>query len=108
MIVIKMELWPGGDEGHAIDLGRCVIGNDVVRSLESGLTLGDYDVRIEKGEMYSRRPGDVWKKGHVTGFKRSSRQVGPWELLFHALKNTLGRRVDRALVEDRPKGGGRG
>lgn len=86
MIVVKVELWPGGDEEHAIDLGRAQIVNDLQGSLASGLRGGDYHIRIEKGAMYSRRPGEVWKKGRVEGFPRQSKRVGPWELLFLALK----------------------
>lgn len=86
MIVVKVELWPGGVEDNAIDLGVAKIANDLQGSLSSALRGGDYDIRIEKGAMYSRRPGDVWKKGRVEGFPRQSNRVGPWELLFLALK----------------------
>lgn len=85
MIVIKAELWPGGDEASAVDLGRMVITNDLQGSLSSDLRGGHYDVRIEKGKLYSSR-GGIWKSGKVIGFPRTSKRVGPWELLFLALK----------------------
>lgn len=92
MIVVKLELWPGGDESRAQDLGKAIIGN------ESNLAdISDYSVYLLTGAKYSRNPGTIWRTGEVKGFPRTSYQVGPWELLFLALESALGSRV--ALVK---------
>lgn len=85
MIVIKVEMWPLGDESKAYEIGRGVIANDGTGTDERG----NYDVRLLKSDVYAKRPG-VWKKGRVEGFPR--RVLGPWDLLFRAL---------RACVADR-------
>lgn len=90
MIVVKLELWPGGDESRAVDLGKAIIAN------ASGLAdLSGYEVRLLKGEAYSRRPGDLYKAGRVPAFPRKDKRWGPWELLALALEATVGERVAR-------------
>lgn len=89
MIVVKIELWPRGDESHKIDLGRMTITNDLT-SLDP--TMGNYGVKIFKGQLYSRKPDDVWKTGRVGNFPRSSKQHGPWDLLYRALRTIVGDR----------------
>jgi hypothetical protein len=92
MIVVKIELWPGGDSSRAIDLGKAHIAN------ESDLAPSStYSVRLLKGARYSSRPGDVYKTGEVRGFPRNSVQVGPWELLYLAIESAIGDfRIQRA------------
>lgn len=88
MIVIKVELWPGGDESRAEDLGKAIITN------VSGLAdISAYEARLLKGAKYSRRPGEVYKVGRVDAFPRADRRWGPWELLALALEATVGSRV---------------
>lgn len=90
MIVVRVELWPGGDPSRAEDLGTAHIAN------ESSLAdISNYSVRLLKGSRYSRKPGDVWRTGEVRGYPRTSTLVGPWELLYMALKSALGNRVER-------------
>ena len=84
MIVIKIEMWPKGDETAKRDLGSAVITNDL-----TGTALrGNYHVRLlRKGADHSKRLGTVWKRGRVIGFKRKR---GPFDLLLQALQNTIG------------------
>lgn len=100
MIVVKLELWPGGDESRAEDLGSAIITN------ESNLSdISSYSVRLLKGKRYSARSG-VWRSGEVKGFPRTDTRVGPWELLFLALESALGKRVDliRRIVTQKAEG----
>lgn len=89
MIVVKLELWPGGDESRKEDLGTAQVVNTAVSSPD----MGSYDVRLLKGAKYSRHAGDIWKQGTVLRFPRLSEHWGPWELLALALEATVGRRV---------------
>lgn len=90
MIVIRVELWPGGDASRAEDLGTAHIANE--SSLADTST---YSVRLLKGKRYSSRPGGVWRTGEVRGYPRTSTQIGPWELLYMGLKSALGSRINR-------------
>ena len=58
MIVCRIEMWPGGDQSRAYDLGCVEIAN------EGGTeTHGDYAVRLTKSARLSKRPGTTWKRG---------------------------------------------
>jgi hypothetical protein len=80
VIVIRLELWPQGDESKKRLLGVAQIAN-----VGGTADLGDYDAIIFKSPEYATRPG-VWRRGQVSGFHRRSRRVGPWELLWLALE----------------------
>lgn len=89
MIVVRMELWPGGDESRKKTLGIATICNE-------GGTVSDthppYSVKIMKSPMYAKSPG-VWKRGIVKAYPRESKNWGPWELLALALHATIGDRI---------------
>ena len=89
MIVVKVELWPLGDESRAQDLGQAHID---LQSQENGI--GSYRVRLLKGAKYSPRPGTLYKGGTVPAFPRVDRRWGPWELLALALEATVGQRIN--------------
>lgn len=90
MIVVKLEMWPSGDESRKVDLGTAHIAN------LSGLAdLSAYSVRLLKGAAYSRRPGETYRSGRVPAFPRRDKRWGPWELLALALEATVGDRVER-------------
>jgi len=78
MMLIKIELLPGGDASKRRTLGEIRIVNDGSGSLD----VGNYDVTLMKSEEYAKSPG-VWKRGRVVGFPR--RALGPYDLLFRAL-----------------------
>lgn len=88
MIVIRMELWPKGAESLKRDLGVAHIVN-----VGGDGDLGNYEVTLFKAAEYSPKgAGGIWRRGVVTGFPRSSKQHGPWDLLFRALKGIVGPR----------------
>lgn len=82
MLVVKIELWPHGDESRARVLGRAEIAND-----GSGTrTRGNYVVRLFR-DMTTQTE---WRSAIVTGFPRL--RLGAFDLLFRALVNTVGNR----------------
>jgi len=80
VIVVRFELWPAGSRERAVSLGEMRIAND----LSGSPTVGNYEVRISKSAVYSRRPGSSWRDGRIEGFPR--RWLGPWDPLLRALK----------------------
>jgi hypothetical protein len=75
MIVIKLELWPGGDSSHSRPLGLICIANDGTGDDERG----NYDVAASDCKDV-RKP---YKAGKVKGFRR---KWSPYRLLGMALK----------------------
>ena len=57
MIVIRLELWPRGEESQKRLLGLAQIAN-----VGGTVDLGDYDATIFKSPEHATRPG-VWKRG---------------------------------------------
>lgn len=84
MIVIKIEMWPGGHESRKRPLGEIQIAN-----IGGADDRGDYEVRLMKSVEYTRRPG-VWRRAIVRGFPR--RKLGQYDLLFRALAACIGPR----------------
>jgi hypothetical protein len=82
MLIVTIELAPKGDLAKKRHLGTAYISNN----LEGDLDTGCYDVSLSKWG----RPAETWKKGKVQGFHRLTR--GPWDLLYLALRNTVGYR----------------
>lgn len=84
MIVVRVELWPSGDESSKRELGVAHIAN-------TGGTheIGEYAVTLFKSREYATKAG-VWKAGKVKGFARL--RLGPWDLLYRALQATVGTR----------------
>lgn len=88
MIVVKLELWPKGDESRKVDLGTAHITN-----VSGAGRLASYSIRLLKGARYSKRPGELYKSGEVPAFPRLDKRWGPWELLALALEATIGTRI---------------
>ena len=88
MVRVTVELLPFGREndekGKSIikHLGTCRIVNDGTRSHDRG------NYKVTLSTFHS--PKQVWKKGEVKDFLRIER--GPWDLLYLALKDTVGKR----------------
>lgn len=92
MLVVRIELWPKGDESKKMVLGIGTIANDGQLSFSKDDPkgeLGNYNVVLHKAEAYAAKPG-IWKKGKILGFPRLT--LGPWDLLFRALEVTVGYR----------------
>lgn len=88
MIVIRMEMWPGGSPERKYLLGSAIIANDGTGTQ----TVGHYRVRIgRRGVDTPLKPfTKPWKTGVVTNFPRM--RLGAWDLLYRALKEILGAR----------------
>ncbi len=82
MLRITIELVPHGVESRKRVLGQAIIANDGTGTHDTG----NYNVRLMKWG-----PGErAWKRGRVVGFPRL--KLGPWDLLFCALRNCVGHR----------------
>ncbi len=94
MIVVKIELWPGGDESKAREIGRI----DIANNLKGDSNRGTYTVVLHKRLGKVKR--GIWKQGmvdidnaekfEIEGFNRINR--GPYDLLYLALKKLVGNR----------------
>lgn len=87
MIVVKLELWPGGDERRKREIGTTYINN--VGGTDKR---GDYDVRVMRKDydpctislrqVFGEGKG-ITRKGHVSNYPRLSYNV--WRLITKAL-----------------------
>jgi hypothetical protein len=101
MLYIRIELWPHGNKERARLLGEATIANVTRSRIAAGQrgptfdprTQGDYEVRLMKSDEYASKPG-VWKAGAVFDFPR--KRLGPWDLLFRALRAAIGQRNPEA------------
>lgn len=86
MIRCTIELIPGGDERSERRrvVGVVEIGND---GSSTNPHVGNYNVRLDRSLV--GKPG-VWRTGHVDGFPRV--RLGPYDLLYRALAETVGDR----------------
>jgi len=80
MVVIRVEMWPKGDQSKAYLLGQASITNNA----EGTLTRGNYVAQ------FFDKAGHLWRGGVVTGFPRKRLLV--WDLLYRALKAAVGDR----------------
>ena len=79
MLVVKIELWPGGHEGNAKEIGRAYIWND-----GSGTEArGNYKGKILRRGSQTR----IWREGRVLGFPR--KRLKAWDLLQRFLNDIL-------------------
>lgn len=77
MLVVKIELWPGGWEARKRTLATGYIVNDNTGTLKSG----NYQIVLHD------KAGKKWKTGEVKGFARQRWLA--WDLLFLSLRNIL-------------------
>ena len=84
MIVVKIELWPLGFEDRKQEIGRVEIAN--TGELGNG-EFGNYNVKLFKAAKYSKKPGEIYKKGQVYNFRR---EMGPYDLVACCLTWVLG------------------
>ena len=75
MIVVKIEMWPHGDEAKSRPLGRIEIAND---------SSGDQRTGHYNGKLHAEYTDENGRKGRVTNFKRSDQSV--WSLVGAFLK----------------------
>jgi len=80
MLVITIEIWPGGDSSKARILGRGSIANT---------GLGSNEVSSYRAFFHSTGPGDPKTRYASVGrFRRLKKDS--WELLYLALKKVFG------------------
>lgn len=84
MIVVRLELWPNGDQRAKRDLGTMRIENDQTGTAE----VGNYMYKIRRGEVYALGPG-LLRQGRLVGFSRRQHVAAPWELLRAILNQTF-------------------
>lgn len=84
MIVVKVELWPFGQEELAKTLGVATITNDGTGTQDSG----KYMAQLFKEARYAR----PWKKVRVREFARTT--LSSWDLLYRVL--------DKVVSEGKP------
>jgi len=91
VIVVKLEMWPGGKAERAVEFGRMLIMNQMTTTQETRGELGDY-LAEARGGVYGRPDlmNRVWKSGQVRRFNRKTR--GAWDLLYLALRGLVGDR----------------
>lgn len=77
MVVVKIELWPHGDESQMRPLGRIDIANDGTGTV----ALGNYDATFAHAGSYYGKEGH-YKKGRIVAF---SRNLSPYHLIARAL-----------------------
>ena len=82
MIKVTVELISAIDPSRNRHLGTAFISNDG----KGTPSVADYNVSLSKRGL----PKSVWKSGRVRGFKRL--KLGAWDLLYLALRNTVGDR----------------
>lgn len=87
MIVVRIEMWPRGNEKRKYPLGEIRIAN--VGGTEAS---GDYSVT-----MLKRHRKSVWKTGHVHAFKR--KRLGPYDLLLRSLIACIGDRAPKDVAQ---------
>lgn len=99
MIVVKIELWPLGDESKSKEIGRI----DIANNLDGDAKRGSYTVVLHKRLGKVKR--GIWKRGvvdienaekfEIEGFDRIRR--GPYDLVYLALRKFVGWRNKKTL-----------
>lgn len=92
VIRVTVELVSARGEAHNEVLGCAVIANDGVRSQQTGGARGSYDVALSKR---GAKVNEIWRCGKVKDFNR--KRLGAWDLLYLALRATVGERNDDAF-----------
>jgi hypothetical protein len=112
MIVVKIELWPMGDEPRKREIGRMYIANDGNRSVEDP-NFGDYYVAVnrrgtaevslmvdENDRVYHAK--GVTRAAKVLNYPRLSYNV--WRLILRALRGAFPEETSLDGIENVPCG----
>jgi len=83
MLVVKIEMWPGGDESKAYEHSRAYISNDIKTTLKTGGEYGSYNVKFMQSHKFN--PTKIWKRGKAERIHRTRR--GIWDVLYVALRS---------------------
>jgi hypothetical protein len=93
MILVTIEMLPGGDPKHP---RRRLLQQIAIANVGGDHKTGHYDVVIPKSPEYAKSAG-IWKRGRVTGFPRL--RLGPADLLLRALVACVGDRNKSAVTD---------
>ncbi len=89
MIVVKVEMWPLGNEKKAYELSRAYIRNDAKTTIKTKGDYGSYNADFMQSVKFN--PKKVWRKGRAEHIHRSRR--GVWDILYVCLESAgLGKR----------------
>jgi hypothetical protein len=101
MLVIKIEMWPGGDSSRAVEFARGYIANQVSTTAATNGARGDYSVDL-RGGVYGRQDlaHQVWRKSRVLGFDRQ--RCGAWHLLMLAIQACLREGSNSRRADEQP------
>ena len=83
MLVVKIEMWPNGDESKAYEHSRAYIMNNCVTTLKTRGAYGSYSVKFMQSHLFN--PNKVWKSGKAENIHRTRR--GIWDILYVALRS---------------------
>ncbi len=97
MLVVKLELWPKGDQTRAVSYGHAFIAN-----VGGDVDHGNYKLTIAKSPSMGARRAGVWRQAAFRGFPRRSKAFGPWDLLAVLLVAALGDRLRRLHPKPSP------
>ena len=92
MLVIKIEMWPKGDESKAKEITRGFIWNDGQTLLFTGGEESRYNYKLMQSAQFD--PSKPWKQGE--GIHLESRtKKGAWDLLYKVLRHAIAYRNKR-------------
>lgn len=97
MILVTIEMLPGGDPKHP---RRRLLQQIIIANVGGDDKTGHYDVAIPKSPEYAKSAG-IWKKGRVLNFPRL--RLGPADLLLRALVACVGDRNKGAVADLGPR-----
>lgn len=80
MIVVNIELWPGGDKTRARPIGVVTVANDGTGTPVAG----NYKYALSHAGAYFGRRKEPFKRGKVRGFPR---RLSPYRLLARVFKD---------------------
>jgi len=83
VIVVKVEIWPNGDESRAREHTRAFIANNEEETRQTGGEFGTYNAKFMQNEHFD--PKKVWKYGKAERIHRVKR--GVWDIIFVALRS---------------------
>lgn len=93
MIVVKIELWPHGDETKRKDLGYAAIA---LNAVSEDRKIGNYDVALSHNGNFFDKEG-IWKSGQVIGHNRGD---SVFVLIGHAIINALSTKKKSNILLD--------
>jgi hypothetical protein len=89
VIVVTIEMWPGGDKSRKHELGRTYVFNDAAGTASRG----NYEVRVCRKGSFDADPREIvegtgfTRKGRVDNWPRKSYNI--WRLVLRCLQSAF-------------------